>query len=80
MPSRAEVRVQAGATFLDELMPDWTSRIDPERLSMASKDDCIIAQLFGSYETGVRRLGVCVSEARRFGFVGTDRVPSYRLD
>jgi hypothetical protein len=53
-----EQRVQRGAQLLDEKVPDWRSKIDVERLDISDFRDCILGQLFGSYRTGLREMGL----------------------
>ncbi len=40
-----EQRAEAGAKFLDNLLPSWYNHIDTSILKMASLDDCILGQL-----------------------------------
>lgn len=57
MDVELENSVQRGVGLLDRKMPDWYRRINTDRLSMISKSNCILGQLYGTYETGLYRLG-----------------------
>lgn len=45
--------VRLGAMLLDGGLAGWRTRIDRERLDMASACDCILGQLFGDFGDGV---------------------------
>jgi hypothetical protein len=51
-------RVQSGARFLDLMCPDWEVRVDPVALSMVDGQRCVLGQLFGHYQSGLRKLGL----------------------
>ena len=57
--------VLRGVALLDEKVPDWRERINPDRLSMVSCNSCILGQLFGNYFEGARMLGIYGSD---YGF------------
>jgi hypothetical protein len=40
--------VEAGAELLDEIMPDWFTRINPEILDIESPHSCVCGQVFQS--------------------------------
>lgn len=43
-----------GASFLDDTLgKEWTSKIDTEILDIASSNNCILGQIFGSYHDGI---------------------------
>lgn len=44
-----------GAAFLDKKAPGWERHIDLVRLDMSSKNDCVLGQLWGTYERGLWR-------------------------
>ncbi len=52
------------AAILDQIMPDWTSRIDSDRLDVSSENECIIGQLFPgvSFSAGMQLLRDLTSE------------------
>ncbi|GAA2321293.1 hypothetical protein GCM10010149_87880 [Nonomuraea roseoviolacea subsp. roseoviolacea] len=67
----AAERVAAGAALLDKNLPGWAARIDTETFSLASLYKCILGQLFGFYDTGMRAIGWSWDDdvmAQRFGF------------
>lgn len=45
-----------GAEYLDTHYSDWRDKVDEQRLSMASGTHCILGQVFGDYEDGIRRI------------------------
>jgi hypothetical protein len=45
-----------GAEFMDSYMPDWYKKIDLDDLDIDSCVDCILGQLFGNYETGIKEV------------------------
>lgn len=51
-------RVAAGATFLDETVPNWVGRINTDKLNIRRTCDCVLGQLFGDYNTGTRELEI----------------------
>lgn len=61
-------RVTAGATYLDEVVPDWLGRIDVDTLDIASCSTCILGQLFGGSLDGRLRLELDLEFARDLGF------------
>ena len=52
--------VARGAAAFDHLHsgPDWATLIDPATLSMEYTDQCVGAQVFGSYDACLRALGL----------------------
>ena len=60
--------VGTGARFLDQHMPGWAPRIDRDKLGLASRHNCTLGQLCGSYSAGLRELGISDSRARKMGF------------
>lgn len=48
--------VQECAELLDEVMPDWYTKIDERLLNLTSGTKCIIGQLYGGYGAGMRKL------------------------
>ena len=63
-----EVRVARGAALLDQDLPDWEKRVTLETLDIASRDACILAECYGGYHAGLKKLGVGVRSARSLGF------------
>lgn len=50
--AKLSTRVKRGAALLDARYPDWASRIDLDRLDVASSVDCVLGQLHG-YDSGL---------------------------
>jgi hypothetical protein len=42
-------RARCGAEYLDQLEPGWYNRVDVERLDISVATECVIGQLYGSY-------------------------------
>lgn len=59
-------RVARGAALLDEQVPGWERRIDPDRLDVTSACGCILGQVFGSYDDGCRQLQLGVTDDELF--------------
>lgn len=53
-----EDRVASGVYMLDIFSPGWRQKIDLANLDITSCRDCVLGQIYGSYETGMRRLGL----------------------
>ncbi len=68
----ARERARKGATFLDEKVPGWAHKIE-KQINISSTHECVLAQLFGRYKTGLKALGIDDEQALRLGFRG-DRV------
>jgi len=62
--------VQAGMQVLDEKVPGWESRIDPETLDLASCQFCILGQIYGDYGVGRRALDLYSDYAHGFDVDG----------
>ncbi len=50
--------VERGAALLDKRLPGWRQVVDPSSLSLKSRCNCVLGQVFGDYHRGVRALGV----------------------
>lgn len=57
-PDVASERAARGATYLDDVDPDWYIRIDPELLSLADGGCCVLGQLHGTFLQGLSRAGL----------------------
>jgi len=55
-------RFQSGAALLDDVMEDWYTRIDTERLDCSDWLHCVLAQLYETYLDGLRTLNVLTPE------------------
>lgn len=62
------LRVQNGATLLDENCPNWWERIDLEFLDMVHYHTCILGQLFEHFDRGVKFFKLTNSQEAEFGF------------
>lgn len=60
--------VKRGAAFLDEHLPNWRRVVDRERLDLGSSCDCLLGQMFGSFEDAVVVLDLDDKDAGWFGF------------
>jgi hypothetical protein len=66
---RASEVAARGAMLLDTNVPDWIDRIDLSRLNVGRCQDCLLGQLFGSYQFGLSGLGLYQGkEMSSYGF------------
>jgi hypothetical protein len=49
-----EAEIERGIAWLDEVNPDWRDKINLGTLALSSLDHCVLGQVFGSYEEGIR--------------------------
>jgi len=62
-------RISAGVKFLNDLEPDWRSRINEAGLDIGCSISCILGQLFGDYMNGCAELRLDPrKEAAEMGF------------
>ena len=71
--------IRDGARLLDKAKPGWEKIIDTCLLNMSRADECILGQLYGSYNKGVEelfntRMGELAWESSRRDFVFGDDV------
>jgi hypothetical protein len=59
---------QKGAEYLDRVRPGWYKKINLGNLSIASGTYCILGQLMGEYDTGMRFLNLNVVDSIEMGF------------
>lgn len=64
----AEQYVASGAKFLDAVEYGWANRINISTLEMYDGQRCILGQLFGGYEKGLKALSISNEEASEYGF------------
>ena len=57
-----------GAQFLDQRVPGWFHRIDVNRLDIGNGRECVLGQLYGFYDTGLKQLGIGWWRVPGFGF------------
>jgi len=56
-PESMEQRRDRGVALLDSEQPGWRSKVDGPTLRMRTCHDCVLGQLFGSYQLGRQILG-----------------------
>jgi len=87
-PAFARQRVRRGATYLDDLDPDWHGRVDPDTLELANGQACVLGQLHGDFRMGLGRAQILnLTSAPRpslspvaYGFQCLQRVPDAAQD
>ncbi len=47
-------KVERGIEWLDEGCPNWASRIDAEILDLEDNEDCVLGQLFGTFNSQMK--------------------------
>jgi hypothetical protein len=62
-------RVENGMQLLDRVYPGWEKKVNLETLDIMSCRHCILGQLYGDYDDGVRWVGISKHSAHEFGFV-----------
>lgn len=62
-------RIQRGMAFLDRKCPDWQYRVSLQKLNMRYAQSCILGQLFGDYNVGVKKLKISDATAYKLGFL-----------
>jgi hypothetical protein len=50
--------VPGGTRILDAYDPAWAFRVNPDELDMEWHGKCLLSQLFGSYDEGIRQLDI----------------------
>lgn len=80
--TRAERRALRGAALLDQHRPGWERELELYLLNMHSCSNCVLGQLYGTYENGCHALNVdrIRDEPEHFGFEGDDGVSYHDLD
>lgn len=78
-------RVLNGVRKLDREVPGWADQINLGRFRITSGSACVLGQVYGEYETGVRRLfHVPHDDGQRFGyeygFVGENTESEFATD
>jgi hypothetical protein len=53
-----EARVKRGALLLDATTPGWAAKVNGDRLAMRWCDKCLLGQLYGDYNDGLKRIGL----------------------
>ncbi len=61
--------VLRGVALLDEEVPDWREKINSNELDMDKYGWCILGQLFGFYDIGLRQLKIASrAKSIEYGF------------
>ena len=72
MKSIVARRAARGAEFMDGVRPGWFDEVDGSRLNIYSTKNCILGQIYGSYEVGARLYGFWGNNlALRYGFLAS---------
>lgn len=59
---------ERGAALLDEASPDWFLVVNPSELDMAMCLDCVLGQVYRSFDSGLECLDLCAEDAIGHGF------------
>lgn len=59
-----EEQIKRGVALLDEARPGWREYVAVERLDVARADQCVLGQVFGSYQAGAYILGLSSTVAK----------------
>lgn len=60
--------VAHGASYLDDVVPDWFTRINPDELNMDSCYTCLLGQLYGEFTEGRAELAIPNGDGYKYGF------------
>jgi hypothetical protein len=71
-------RAARGAALLDQRWPGWADAIDPRRLDLASAEDDVLGQLYGSFDEGLGEL--VMLDANPGAWADSDWAPTYGFD
>jgi hypothetical protein len=63
-----EENVKRGMEFLDKVSPGWRERINTESLNIASSRNCILGQIYGSYDDALSLYPGLMLLSRELGF------------
>jgi len=61
-------RVAQGCRILDEARPGWRVAINPDTLDIGDPFQCILGQLYGTFERGLEALDLSSRWAAEAGF------------
>lgn len=67
-PDSVEEAVSFGVAILDEHTPGWADSIDVPTLILSDGGQCVLGQLFGTYDQGCELLGIYEETPTRCGF------------
>lgn len=65
-----QTRVRKGARLLDKESPGWIDKINLKKLNVDSMDNCILAQIYGGFVTGIDTLKLKYNAPSDYGFDG----------
>ncbi len=54
--------IELGIKLLDESVPDWRVKIDVTKLDMIDKNWCVLGQVYGTFDLGLRTLNLSAVE------------------
>ena len=66
--NKANEAVAKGIAKLDANKSDWRDVIDVKTLVMSSGDNCVLGQIFDTYDEGLDKLGISTYTGRELGF------------
>lgn len=49
-------RAQKGREIMDRVEPTWKDKVDRDRLNMYSEVDCVLGQVYGTFDVGVKHI------------------------
>jgi hypothetical protein len=69
MDDKIRERVRRGVALLNDVRPSWTKRLSVGRLELESCEVCVLGQLYGDYEHGLKHFDKAVRRnPTAFGF------------
>lgn len=82
-PEAVQTRVERGATYLDDVDPEWYLHVNPDTLELGDGKQCVLGQMHGEFRLGLGRSHlISMSSAPRaslspvaYGFKCVDNVP-----
>lgn len=70
-----QTEVKRGMELLDKLRPGWRAEIRVEHLALNCCFDCVLGQVFGDYNIGIKRLGLRSLDGDKYGFLPLHNSP-----
>lgn len=68
--SNRSPRIERGAAVLDQNAPGWETKISLDHLDLANASYCVLGQVYGDYDNGLRELdGEVETHPARYGFL-----------
>lgn len=59
--------VTQGALLLDRVCPQWATRVNPRTIQVLDPQNCVLGQVFGDYEAGLKRLEIPLTSNEVWG-------------